>query len=215
MGGPGFVRGVCAGAAGEWFLTSGLGSVARYPIGEESEWLAHGYDRLMGVATNDAGAVVFAEMGAGRVHVAQGGTVREIANGLDQPMGVAVDGHTAYVTETGAGRIVRLRQGSPVETVAEGFGRPEGLCLSEGKLIVVDVEKKAAFAVNPDSGKVEALAENLPVGAPAGVKPKLLSPIGDMAGPMIPFTEIAAGEDGTLCVASDAEGSVLVLRKVR
>ena len=117
--------------------------------------------------------------------------------------------------EVGAGRIVRLRQGSQVETVTEGFGRPEGLCLSEGKLIVVDVEKKAALAANPDSAKVEALAQNLPVGAPAGVKPKLLCPIGDMAGPMIPFTGIAAGEDGTLYVASDAEGSVLVLRKVR
>ena len=117
--------------------------------------------------------------------------------------------------EVGAGRILCLRQGSPVETVAEGFGRPEGLCLSEGKLIVVDVEKKAALAANPDSAKVEALAENLPVGAPAGVKPKLLGPIGNMTGPMIPSTGIAAGEDGTLYVASDAEGSVPVLRKVR
>lgn len=213
-GGPGFVRGVSAGsAAGEWIATTGLGSVARYRVGEEFEWLAHGYDRLMGVATNGSGAVVFAEYGAGRVHVAEGGTVREIANGLDKPMGVAVDGHTAYVAEAGAGRIVRLRQGSPVESVAEGFGRPEGLCLFEGKLIVVDVEKKAVFAVDPDGGKVEALAENLPVGAPAGVKPKLLGPIGDMAGPMIPFAGIAVGDDGTLYVAGDAEGSVLVLRK--
>jgi hypothetical protein len=215
VGGPGFVRGVCAGAPGEWIVTTGLGSVARYRLGEESEWLAHGYDRLMGVATNAAGAVVFAEYGAGRVHVAEGGTVREIAAGLDKPMGVAVDGHTAYVAEAGAGRIVRLRQGSPVETVAEGFGRPEGLCLFEGKLIVVDVDKKAVFAVDPDSGAVAALAENLPVGAPAGVTPKVLGPIGDMAGPMIPFAGVAAGGDGSLYVAGDAEGSVLVLHKAK
>lgn len=212
VGGPGFVRGVCAGSPGEWIVTTGLGSVARYRVDEESEWLAHGYDRLMGVASNAYGAVVFAEYGAGRVHVAEGSTVREIANGLDKPMGVAIDGHTAYVTEAGAGRIVRLRQGSPVETVAEGFGRPEGLCLSDGKLVVVDVERKAVHSIDPGSGAVETLAENLPVGAPAGVTPKALGPIGDMAGPMIPFAGIAAAADGTIYLAGDAEGSVLVLR---
>jgi hypothetical protein len=55
------------------------------------------------------------------------------------------------------------------------------------------------------------IASNLPVGAPAGVRAKFLGPIGDMAGPMVPFAGIAAGADGTLYVAGDAEGSVLAV----
>jgi hypothetical protein len=47
------------------------------------------------------------------------------------------------------------------------------------------------------------------------VTPKVLGPIGDMAGPMIPFAGVAAGGDGSLYVAGDAEGSVLVLHKAK
>jgi sugar lactone lactonase YvrE len=213
VGGPGYIRGVATGGSdGEWIVTTGLGSVARYRSGEESAWIAHGYDQLMGVALNARGAVVFAEYGAGRVHVAEGEAVREIASGLDRPMGVAVDGDTAYVAEAGAGRIVRLQQGRPVETVVDGLERPEGICLSGGKLYIIDTLAKTLTEADPDSGARRTLAENLPVGAPFGVTPKFLGPIGDMAGPMINFAGIAAGADGTLYVSGDAEGSVLAIR---
>ena len=151
-------------------------------------------------------------MGAGRVHVCEGEETRMIAEGLDQPMGVAVQGDTAYVTEAGAGRIVRLRQGSPVDSIAEGLGRPEGLCLSGGRLYAVDTAGKRLFEIDPDSGAVSTVASQLPVGAPPGVVPKFLGPIGDMSGPMVNFAGIAAGPDGTLYVAGDGEGSVLALR---
>jgi hypothetical protein len=55
-------------------------------------------------------------------------------------------------------------------------------------------------------------SSNLPVGAPMGVTPNYLGPIGDMAGPMINFAGIAAGSDGTLYLAGDGEGSVLSVR---
>jgi sugar lactone lactonase YvrE len=211
---PGYMRGVCAGSSpGEWIIATGLGSLARYrPAMGESDFIAHGYDQLMGVAANARGAVVFAEYGTGRVHVAEGEEVREIANGLDKPMGVAVDGDTAYVAEAGAGRIVRLRQGSPAETVVDGLSRPEGICLSGGKLYIVDTLAKTLTEADPDSGARCTIAENLPVGAPVGVTAKFLGPIGDMAGPMINFAGIAAGADGTLYVSGDAEGSVLAIR---
>lgn len=210
---PGYMRGVVAGAApGEWIITTGLGSIARYrPARGESDFIGHGYDQLMGVATNSVGAVVFAEYGAGRVHVADGGDVREIANGLDKPMGVAIEGDTAYVTEAGAGRVVRLRKGSPAETLLDGLGRPEGIALGGGRLYIVDTQAKTLIEADPATGARRTIAEHLPVGAPAGVTPKLLGPIGDMAGPMINFAGIAAGQDGTLYVAGDAEGSVLAL----
>jgi sugar lactone lactonase YvrE len=212
-GGPGYARGVCAGAApGEWIFTNGLGSVAISRPGAGCDFIANGYDQLIGVAANSSGAIVFAEYGVGRVHLADGGTVREIANGLDRPMGVAVDGSAAYVAEAGAGRVVKLQQGSPVSTVVDGLGRPEGIALHGGKLFIVDTLAKKLIEADPASGARRTLAENLPVGAPAGVTAKFLGPIGDMAGPMVPFAGIAAAADGTLYVSADAEGSVLAIR---
>ncbi len=209
---PGYLRGVAAGgSAGEWIITTGLGSVARYrPAAGESEFIAHGFDQLMGVAATSGGAV-FAEYGTGRVHLAEGESVRHIAEGLDGPMGVAVGGHTAYVAEAGAGRIARLSQGSPADTLAEGLGRPEGLCLSRGKLYAVDTLGKRLLEIDPDSGAVSVVAGSLPVGAPPGVVPRFLGPIGDMSGPMINFADVAAGPGGTLYVSGDGEGSVLAI----
>lgn len=211
---PGYMRGVAPGARlGEWIVTTGTGSLARYRPGEgASEFISHGHDRLMGVAVNAAGAIVFAEQGSGRVHVADNGAVREIASGLDQPMGVAVNGDTAYVAEAGKGRIVRLQQGSQPETVAEGLGRPEGITISNGSLYVVDTQTKSLIALDPASGAQRTIATHLPVGAPVGITPKYLGPIGDMAGPMINFCGLTVGPDGTLYLSGDAEGSVLALR---
>jgi sugar lactone lactonase YvrE len=212
-GGPGYARGVCAGTKpGERIFTTGLGSVAISRPGEECDFIANGYDQLMGVAVNDAGVIVFAEYGTGIVHVARDGEVRDIATGLDRPMGVAVDGHTAYIAEAGAGRIVKLEQGGPVETVIDGLGRPEGIALMGGKLYTVDTLAKTLIEADPASGARTVIASGLPVGAPVGVTAKFLGPIGDMAGPMINFAGIAAGADGTLYVSADAEGSVLVIR---
>ncbi len=213
---PGYMRGVAAGRTpGEWIIATGLGSLARYrPALGESEFFGHGYDVLMGVATNSKGAIVFAEYGAGKVHVAHGDSINEIANGLDKPMGVAVDGDTAYVTEAGAGQLVRLRQGSPAQAIATGLGRPEGLCLSGGHLYVVDTADKRLLQIDPNSGAVVTIASELPVGAPRGVTPNYLGPIGDMAGPMINFAGIAAHEDGTLYVSGDGEGSVFAVGRI-
>ena len=212
---PGYMRGVARGrAADEWIITTGTGGVARYrPALGESEFVANGYDQLMGVAVSDKGALLFAEYGTGQVHVADGGTVREIASGLDKPMGVAVIGDTAYVAEAGGGRVVSLCQSRPVDTLVDGLGRPEGIAVSGGKLYIVDTLAKTLVEVDPTSGARATIAENLPVGAPAGVTPKFLGPIGDMAGPMINFAGIAAGADGTLYVSADAEGSVLAIRQ--
>lgn len=213
-GSPGYLRGVAPGAeAGEWIVTTGTGSVARYrPAAAASEFLSHGHDRLMGVAVAPDGGVVFAEYGTGGVLAVQGGEVCTLAEGLDGPMGVAVDGDgTVYVTEADGARIVRIA-GARMETVAEGLGRPEGLAVRDGRLFTVDVAQKTLVSIDAATGHWQSIARNLPVGAPIGVKPKFLGPIGDMAGPMISFADVAQGPDGTLYVSGDAEGSVLALR---
>ncbi|PZQ36265.1 MAG: gluconolaconase, partial [Phenylobacterium zucineum] len=210
---PGYMRGVAAGAqAGEWIISTGLGAVARYRPGQgESDFLATGLDQLMGVAVAPGGAVVVAEYGTGRLLSIENGAVGELATDLDKAMGVALapDG-TAYVAEAGAGRVLRIAGGRS-ETIIDGLGRPEGLTIHDGELFVVDTRAKTLVATDLSGGARETIASALPVGAPAGVTPKFLGPIGDMAGPMINFADVTAGPDGTLYVSGDAEGSVLAL----
>ncbi|MFD1613285.1 SMP-30/gluconolactonase/LRE family protein [Sphingomonas tabacisoli] len=212
-GGPGYVRGVCSGGApGQWIVTTGLGGVARWSAGVEAEWLAQGLDRAMGVARTSRGMIIVAEYGAGRLLSVDASGVAELASGLDMPMGVAVDSDDGiYVAEAGAGRVVKVR-GSNSETVADGLGRPEGLAWRDGELFALDTASKSVIRIDPLRGHQIAVASNLPVGAPVGVEPKPLGPIGDMAGPMINFAGVAAGADGSLYVSGDAEGSVLRLR---
>jgi sugar lactone lactonase YvrE len=215
-GSPGYMRGIARGSqAGEWLVTTGLGSIARFrPSEGTSDFIGHGFDQLMGIDSNAAGGIAFAEYATGCVHVAGDGDIRKIVGGLDRPMGVAVDGDTVYVAESGTGKVVRLEQGHAVETVAEGLECPQGLCLSGGKLYTVDTGAKTLVQIDPASGTHANIASNLPVGAPAGIRPKFLSNVGDMAGPMVPFSDVTSGPDGTLYVSADAEGSVLAIREI-
>ena len=79
-------------------------------------------------------------------------------------------------------------------------------------MYIVDPGAKELIEYDLASGERQAIASDLPIGPPAGVVPKFLGGIGDMAGPMGPFTDIDGGPDGTLYVSGDAEGSVLAIR---
>jgi sugar lactone lactonase YvrE len=209
---PGYSRGVAASGLGEFIVTTGAGMVTRYrPAKCESEVLAQGFDQLYGVAVAPGGAVVFAELGTGRVLSVKSGNVEELATGLKQPTGVTIgsDG-TCLVSETGAGRVVKLHAGR-AETVLDGLQRPQGLLLRNGLLFVVDTEAKELVEYNIGNGARRAIATGLPVGAPSGVTPKFLRGIEGFCGPMGPFAGITAGPDGTLYVSGDAEGSVLAI----
>ena len=213
---PGYSRGVVASGPGEVIMTTGAGIVARYrPAKNESEILAQGFDQLYGVAIAPGGAVVFAELGTGRVLSAHSGKVEELATGLKQPMGVAIgpDG-TCLVSESAGGKVVKLSKGR-AETVLDGLQRPQGILLRDGLLYVVDAGAQELVEYNLASGARRTLVSNLPVGAPPGVTPKLLQGIEGFCGPMGPFASITAGSDGTLYVSGDAEGSVLALHPVR
>ncbi|MDE8650344.1 gluconolaconase [Novosphingobium album (ex Liu et al. 2023)] len=210
---PGWIRDVTPAGADEWIVTTANGEVARWnPAAAESEVLASGYDRLMGVARAPGGAVVFAEWPTGRVLALDGGKVEELARGLDRPMGVAIgDDGTVYVAESGAGRVVKLA-GGKAETVIDGLARPEGVACHGGRLFVVDPVSKQLVMSDLSGGAREILASDLPVGAPEGVTVRPLGGVGDMCGPMYTFVGLAAGSDGTIYLSADAEGSVLALR---
>lgn len=210
---PGFTRGVAASDPGEWLVTTANGDVALFrPAVRESEVLASGFDRLMGVAPGPGGGVLFAEYGTGRLLGVAAGEVSELAVGLDRPTGVAVatDG-ACYVAESGAGRIVKVASGGGRDTFLDDLGEPHGLALADGTLYVLDAGSKALLGMDVDSGSVQILAQDLPIGAPPGVVAPTLNAIGELSGPMISFAGIAVAEDGSIYLAGDGEGSVLRL----
>jgi sugar lactone lactonase YvrE len=210
---PGWVRDAAAARGpGEWLVTTANGTVARWRPAEQAfEELASGFDRLMGIARVPGKAVVFAEYGTGRV-LSQGGGTHELATGLDRPMGVAVAGdETVYVAESGASRVVKL-VGGKTETVVDGLGQPEGIAIAGSKLYVVDTGAKEVVEYDLVTGTRQAIATQLPVGAPAGVIAKQLGSVGDMCGPMTTMAGIAVAADGTIYAAAAAEGSVLAIK---
>ncbi len=211
---PGWVRDVAAAGAGEYVVTTANGAVMRWwPGRQEHEVIASGYDLLMGVALAADGAVVFADLATGRVLSAKGGEVTELAHGLDRPMGVAICGDGAvYVAEAGAGRVVKLAAGK-AECVIDGCGAPHGIVIAGGRLFVIDTASKALITCDLAGSGREIIAGGLPVGAPPGLIARPLGGVGDMCGPMRSFTGLAAGGDGTIYVAADAEGCVLAVRR--
>jgi sugar lactone lactonase YvrE len=210
---PGFLRGLAPAASGGFVVTTSGGQVALYrPWDEESEVLADGLDQLYGAAVAPDGAIVVAELGAGRVLSIQSGKVEVLATGLRDPLGVAIGPEGAcLVSEAGAGRVVELT-GSGVETVLDGLQRPQGIAVREGQLYVVDAGAKALIAYDLEGRTRRTIATDLPVGAPPGVIPKPLRGVPPFSGPQGPFAGIAVGADGTLYLSADAEGSVLALR---
>lgn len=211
---PGFIRGLAPAGGGEFVVTTSGGQLTRYrPAAGESEVIATGFDQLYGVALAPGGAIVFAELGTGRVLSAYDGDVHPVATGLREPVGVAIapDG-APLVAESGAGRVVRLA-GGQVLTVVDGLQRPQGLLVAGGVLYVVDAGAKEVVAVDLNSGARQTIASGLPVGPPPGVEPKPLRGMPPFSGPQGPFAGITIGADGTLFVSADGDGSVLSLRR--
>jgi sugar lactone lactonase YvrE len=210
---PGYARGLALAPGGGFVITTSGGQVARYwPGDEKSEVVADGLDQLYGVAIARGGAVLVAELGAGRVLSIRSGAVEVLASGLRDPIGVAIgpDG-TCLVSEAGAGRVVEVTP-SGVDTVLDGLQNPQGILVREGQLYVVDAGAKELVAFDLEGRARRKIATGLPVGAPPGVVPKPLRGLPPFSGPQGPFAGIAAGTDGTLYVSADAEGSVLALR---
>jgi glucose/arabinose dehydrogenase len=205
---------VAAAGAGEFIVTTANGDVARFwPEQQRSEVIARGFDQLYGVAIAPRGAIVFAEQGAGRVHSVQSGTVQMLAGGLKQPCGVAVGADdTCFVSEAAGGRVIKL-SGGHAHTVIDGLSKPQGIAVRGESLYIVDVGTKQLLECDLAGRSRRTIAADLPVGAPPGVVPKVLGPVGTMSGPMGPFAGLAAGADGTLYLSGDAEGSVLAIRR--
>jgi sugar lactone lactonase YvrE len=210
---PGFLRGLAPAGPGTFVVATSGGQIARYRPGDgETDYLADGFDQLYGVAIGPGDAIVFAELGTGRVHSLRSGSVEVLASGLQDPLGVAFDPNgIPLVSESGAGRVVRLA-GSP-EIVVDGLQWPQGILVANGILYIVDAGAKEVVAVDLNTGARHMVASGLPIGPPPGVEPKPLKGMPPFSGPQGPFAGITIGPDGTLYVSADGDGSVLALRR--
>jgi len=213
---PGFVRGLAAGPGGVLYVTTSAGSVASYHPGTRAaNVLASGLNELLGIARAADGSMIAAEAGAGRVlKVRASGAISTVAQGLSRPAGVAAaaDG-SCYVSESGRGRVVKLNGGTTA--VIEGLQTPHGVALAGDQLLILDVGSKELIGFSLTTKQRQTLASNLPVGAAPGVTPKPLMGVPDLIpGPLSPFAGLAVGNDGTIYVAGDGEGSVLALKKI-
>jgi streptogramin lyase len=143
-----------------------------------------GFGRAMGMATL-AGALLVADYERGEVvELRLDGDAwsrRVIARHLAGPVGLAVAASgSIYVSEYDAGRITELRPGPNADAmdyaalaVAEGLARPEGIALcADGRLLIVEVGKRALLALDPKTHRVTFVAKDLAVGLTDGNEPQ-------------------------------------------
>ncbi|MDT5013249.1 MAG: hypothetical protein QOH57_4866, partial [Mycobacterium sp.] len=77
----------------------------------------------------------------------------------------------------------------------------------------VDAGARELVQFDLTTGARHTVASALPVGPAPGVVPKPLKGMPPFSGPQGPFAGIAAGQDGTLFVSADGDGSVIALKR--
>ena len=155
-----------------------------------------------------------AEGGEGRLlKVTSSGDIMVLARGLGRPNGVVVAGDgSCYVSEPDKGQVSHVNDGT--STLIEGLSSPQGLALLGDQLLIVDSGSKELIAVSLATKQRQTIGSNLPVGAQPGVTPQPLMGIaGLIQGPLTSFSGLTVGNDGTVYIAADGEGSVLTLKQ--
>jgi len=143
--------------------------------------------------------IAVAELGSGSV-VAGDGT--PIATGLAVPTGLAATETELWVADWALGSVFKIVDGGtpvPPILVASGLAQPEGLAVNlDGSLLVVESGAGRLSRIDPDTGVVTTVAEDLELGAPAPPN----SP------PTSFFSGVAVGPSGNIYVTGDT-GNVL------
>lgn len=172
--------------------------------------MIHGLQAPVDAIPMDDGSVLVAEIATGAITRLSGAKYADkkvVAQGLAGPvqMLLGADGHL-YVTEA-AGKLTRIRlaDGSKT-TLAEGLAMPEGLAATPwGTFIVAETVARRLTEVDPAGGARRVVAENLPIGLPAGP---------GMPPPYVP-TGVAVGSDGTVYVSADRDNGIYRVRPRR
>jgi sugar lactone lactonase YvrE len=149
--------------------------------------------------------LVVAEVGSDSILIADAnGEVRtSVASGVGGPVGMVLDDDMLLVT-TAAGALFELDlETGERRDVATGLALPEGLSLlPDGRVVLAEVGQRRLVAIDRESGALEVLAENLPIGlpAPTGLPPAFVP------------TGVASDSQGNVYLTSDLENAIYRLR---
>ena len=172
--------------------------------------MIHGLKAPMDAIPMPDGSVIYVEIATGAITRASGdkfATRKVIAQGLTGPVQMVMGRDGAlYVTEAG-GKLIRVNMADGSKTtVAEGLALPEGLAQTPwGSFIVAETAARRLTEIDPASGSRRSVAENLPIGMPAGP---------GMPPPYV-VTGVAVGGDGTIYVTADRNNALYRIRPAR
>lgn len=170
----------------------------------------HGLKAPVDAIPMDDGSVLVAELATGSITRLSGPKHAQrqlLAQGLAGPVQMVLgrDG-AVYVTEA-AGKLTRiaLADGS-TRTVADGLALPEGLAQTPwGSFIVAETAARRLTEIDPATGARRSVAENLPIGLPAGP---------GMPPPYV-TTGVAVGADGSVYFSADRDNAIYRVRPAR
>jgi sugar lactone lactonase YvrE len=150
-------------------------------------------------------SVWMAEHGTGRILrlTEAGGQAPEVLlDGLGGPVEfLEFEKNKLYVSEADAGRVSMhdILSGERV-VVVDDLDQPEGIDrLPDGRLLIAEVGARRLIAVDTDTGAIEVIAENLPVGLP---------PFMGTAKTFLP-TDVIVNPHGIIYLVSDIDHTVL------
>lgn len=172
--------------------------------------MIHGLKAPMDAIPMPDGSVIYVELATGSITRASGDNFanrKVIAQGLTGPVQMVIGKDGAlYVTEA-AGKLTRVNMADGIKTtLAEGLALPEGLAQTPwGSFIVAETAARRLTEIDPANGSRRPVAENLPIGLPAGP---------GMPPPYV-VTGVAVGGDGTIYVTADRNNALYRIRPAR
>ena len=150
-------------------------------------------------------SVWMAEHGTGRIlrlTEKDGEDPEVVLDGLAGPIEFLVFQETKlYVSESDAGRVSMHDLDSGERVIAvDNLDQPEGIDrLADGRLLIAEVGARRLIAVDTDTGTIEVIAENLPIGLP---------PFMGTAKTFLP-TDVIVNPNGIIYLVSDVDHTVL------
>ena len=172
--------------------------------------MVHGLKAPYDAIPLDDGSVLVAELATGtvaRLGAAPPHARTVIAEGLAGPVQMVLGRDGAlYVTEA-AGRLTRVALADGRKSVvAEGLALPEGVAQTPwGSFIVAETGAARLTEIDPASGARRTVADQLPIGLPAGP---------GMPPPYVP-TGVAVGADGQVYFSADRNNAIYRIRPQR
>ena len=201
---PGFAVGGMEIAGGMLILAQ-HGALVHAPDGGRPTRVAKGLDTVVSLTPLSGDTCLVVERGSGSVHRAGvQGIIETVASGVTHARGAAEtpDG-TIWVGQSDRAPLVAVRDGATVREVS-GFGSVDGVAVSaDGRTVLAsDTGNRRVVAVDAESGAIETVIDDAPIGPPTDGKRLLGS-----------FAPLLAEPDGSFLVGCNGDGSIRRVRR--